>query len=165
MLFFQQFEAAWTNLPSSLCWITRCHFFLSSVWFQLNEEMSKVITKVLDNYPGNNSTTEQAWDYIQRNVSKTHWSGVRFRLISCPTYKLLYVTSANINMKHTHTSHWSWCNLLHTGLNKRMILSFMQENKLKSLAAKYVHSWYKWKCLTSCGGNNPQRKEEEKLKT
>ena len=31
--------------------------------------MSKIVAKVLDNYPGNNSTTEQAWDFIQRNVS------------------------------------------------------------------------------------------------
>lgn len=46
--------------------------FQSTVWFQLNGEMSKVITKMLDNYPGNNSTTEQAWDFIQRNVSSTH---------------------------------------------------------------------------------------------
>lgn len=44
---------------------------ISSVWFQLNEEMSKIVSKVLDNYPGSNSTTEQAWDFIQRNVSRT----------------------------------------------------------------------------------------------
>lgn len=44
---------------------------ISSVWFQLNEEMSKIVNKVLDNYPGSNSTTEQAWDFIQRNVSRT----------------------------------------------------------------------------------------------
>lgn len=31
--------------------------------------MAKIITKVLDDYPGSNSTTEQAWDFIQRNVS------------------------------------------------------------------------------------------------
>lgn len=71
--------------------------FLSSVWFQLNEEMSKVITKVLDNYPGNNSTTEQAWDFIQRNVSRTHWSGVRFRLIS--------ITALRNFSKYKHEAH------------------------------------------------------------
>lgn len=32
--------------------------------------MAKIITKVLDDYPGSNSTTEQAWDFIQRNVSR-----------------------------------------------------------------------------------------------
>ena len=57
---------------------------ISSVWFQLNEEMSKIVTKVLDNYPGSNSTTEQAWDFIQRNVSRTLWSawiwpGIRYK--------------------------------------------------------------------------------------
>lgn len=41
----------------------------------LNEEMSKIVTKVLDNYPGNNSTTEQAWDFIQRNMKCCGWSG------------------------------------------------------------------------------------------
>lgn len=37
--------------------------------FQLHNETSKVIRKVLDGYPGNNSSMEQAWDFIQRNVS------------------------------------------------------------------------------------------------
>ena len=40
--------------------------------------MSKIVTRVLDNYPGTNSTTEQAWDFIQRNVSWTRWSRIRF---------------------------------------------------------------------------------------
>lgn len=40
--------------------------------FQVNEQISKVITKVLDKYSGNNSTTEQAWDFIQTNVSWKH---------------------------------------------------------------------------------------------
>uniref|UniRef100_A0A3Q2YNI2 Tetraspanin n=1 Tax=Hippocampus comes TaxID=109280 RepID=A0A3Q2YNI2_HIPCM len=42
---------------------------------QLNEEMSKIVSKVLDNYPGNNSTTEQAWDFIQRNMECCGWNG------------------------------------------------------------------------------------------
>ncbi|KAK6294042.1 hypothetical protein J4Q44_G00348720 [Coregonus suidteri] len=32
----------------------------------LNNEMSNIMTQILKNYPGKNSTTEQAWDYIQR---------------------------------------------------------------------------------------------------
>ena len=36
---------------------------------QLNTEMSKIVTKVLDSYSAKNSSTEQAWDYIQRTVS------------------------------------------------------------------------------------------------
>lgn len=31
--------------------------------------MYKIISKVMDNYPGTNSTTEQSWDFIQRKVS------------------------------------------------------------------------------------------------
>ncbi|KAA8578794.1 hypothetical protein FQN60_000013, partial [Etheostoma spectabile] len=42
---------------------------------KLNEEMSKIVSKVLDNYPGNNSTTEQAWDFIQRNMECCGWTG------------------------------------------------------------------------------------------
>ncbi|XP_068611378.1 CD82 antigen-like [Brachionichthys hirsutus] len=48
------------------------------IYFQkdvLNEEMSKIITKVLDNYRGGNSTTEQAWDFIQRNMECCGWAG------------------------------------------------------------------------------------------
>ncbi|XP_074521675.1 CD82 antigen-like [Halichoeres trimaculatus] len=48
------------------------------IYFQkdlVNTEMSKIVSKVLDNYPGNNSTTEQAWDFIQRNMECCGWSG------------------------------------------------------------------------------------------
>lgn len=41
-----------------------------------------MVTKVLDNYPGNNSATEQAWDFIQRNVSQRHCSGIRVVLLA-----------------------------------------------------------------------------------
>ncbi|CAB1338826.1 unnamed protein product, partial [Coregonus sp. 'balchen'] len=34
----------------------------------LNNEMSNIMTQILKNYPGKNSTTEQAWDYIQRTL-------------------------------------------------------------------------------------------------
>uniref|UniRef100_A0A3P8VAE1 Tetraspanin n=1 Tax=Cynoglossus semilaevis TaxID=244447 RepID=A0A3P8VAE1_CYNSE len=47
------------------------------IYFQkdvINKEMSKMVTKVLDNYPGNNSATEQAWDFIQRNMECCGWS-------------------------------------------------------------------------------------------
>ncbi|XP_053182255.1 CD82 antigen-like [Scomber japonicus] len=47
------------------------------IYFQktvLHDEMSKIVTKVLDNYPGNNSTTEQAWDFIQRNMHCCGWN-------------------------------------------------------------------------------------------
>lgn len=43
--------------------------------FQLHDETAKVISKVLDGYPGNNSTVEQAWDFIQRSVSLSHTHG------------------------------------------------------------------------------------------
>ncbi|KAM6942881.1 CD82 antigen-like [Xenentodon cancila] len=47
------------------------------IYFQkdvLNEETSKVVTKVLDGYRGNNSSTEQAWDFVQRNMACCGWS-------------------------------------------------------------------------------------------
>ncbi|XP_031704439.1 CD82 antigen-like [Anarrhichthys ocellatus] len=48
------------------------------IYFQkdvLNEEMAKIVIKVLDGYRGNNSTTEQAWDFIQRNMDCCGWTG------------------------------------------------------------------------------------------
>ncbi|KAF7644943.1 hypothetical protein LDENG_00213270 [Lucifuga dentata] len=48
------------------------------IYFQkdvLNEEMSKIVTKVLDDYPGKNTTTEQAWDFIQRTMACCGWNG------------------------------------------------------------------------------------------
>ncbi|XP_033842543.1 CD82 antigen-like [Periophthalmus magnuspinnatus] len=48
------------------------------IYFQkdvLDEEMSKIVIKVLDGYPGNNTTTEQAWDFIQRTMECCGWSG------------------------------------------------------------------------------------------
>lgn len=47
------------------------------IYFQketLHVEMSKIVTKVLNNYPGNNSTTEQAWDFIQRTMECCGWN-------------------------------------------------------------------------------------------
>lgn len=47
------------------------------IYFQkdmLDDEMSKIVSKVLDNYPGNNTTTEQAWDFIQRNMECCGWN-------------------------------------------------------------------------------------------
>uniref|UniRef100_A0A8C6UWP2 Tetraspanin n=1 Tax=Neogobius melanostomus TaxID=47308 RepID=A0A8C6UWP2_9GOBI len=48
------------------------------IYFQkdvLDEEMSKIVSKVLEKYSGNNTTTEQAWDFIQRNMKCCGWSG------------------------------------------------------------------------------------------
>ncbi|XP_028258439.1 CD82 antigen-like [Parambassis ranga] len=47
------------------------------IYFQkdvLNQQTSKIVGKVLENYPGNNSTTEQAWDFIQRTMECCGWS-------------------------------------------------------------------------------------------
>ncbi|XP_034016275.1 CD82 antigen-like [Thalassophryne amazonica] len=41
----------------------------------LNDELSNIVTKVLDNYPGNNTATEQSWDFIQRTMQCCGWSG------------------------------------------------------------------------------------------
>ncbi|KAK5606189.1 hypothetical protein CRENBAI_025543 [Crenichthys baileyi] len=47
------------------------------IYFQkevLNDEMSNIVAKVLEGYPGNNSNTEQTWDYIQRTMECCGWN-------------------------------------------------------------------------------------------
>ncbi|XP_046898274.1 CD82 antigen-like [Hypomesus transpacificus] len=41
----------------------------------LNNEMSNIVTQILNNYPGKNTTTEQAWDLIQRTMECCGWNG------------------------------------------------------------------------------------------
>ncbi|KAM4743977.1 CD82 antigen-like [Anableps anableps] len=46
------------------------------IYFQkemLNDEMSKIVAEVLDGYSGKNTSTEQAWDYIQKNMECCGW--------------------------------------------------------------------------------------------
>lgn len=48
------------------------------IYFQkdlLNNEISNIVTQILDKYPGKNTTTEQAWDFIQRTMECCGWSG------------------------------------------------------------------------------------------
>ncbi|XP_051963926.1 CD82 molecule a [Xyrauchen texanus] len=48
------------------------------IYFQrdvLREETTEVVTKIVANYPGQNKTTEQAWDYIQRTMQCCGWNG------------------------------------------------------------------------------------------
>lgn len=75
------------------------------IYFQkdvVNEQISKVITKVLDKYSGNNSATEQAWDFIQTNmeccgwIDRTDWSG---NMIVVNSSQLLFPCSCH-NISH-----------------------------------------------------------------
>uniref|UniRef100_A0A8C3ZVG1 Tetraspanin n=1 Tax=Denticeps clupeoides TaxID=299321 RepID=A0A8C3ZVG1_9TELE len=48
------------------------------IYFQrdvLRSEMTNIVTKLVEHYPGENKTTEQAWDYIQRTVQCCGWTG------------------------------------------------------------------------------------------
>uniref|UniRef100_A0A3B1JFA1 Tetraspanin n=1 Tax=Astyanax mexicanus TaxID=7994 RepID=A0A3B1JFA1_ASTMX len=48
------------------------------IYFQRNllrTETSNIVTKLLENYNGQNKTAEQAWDYIQRNMRCCGWTG------------------------------------------------------------------------------------------
>ncbi|KAI4884363.1 hypothetical protein NFI96_012406, partial [Prochilodus magdalenae] len=48
------------------------------IYFQrdlLRTETSNIVIKILENYHGQNKTTEQAWDYIQRNMHCCGWNG------------------------------------------------------------------------------------------
>lgn len=100
------------------------------VSLQLKEEMAKIITKVLDDYPGSNSTTEQAWDFIQRNVSGRsdpgfsavappcccHWSHRLKNFINTQFHNLLCENKQNFHCKDKvekvtvllcQKTHWS----------------------------------------------------------
>ncbi|XP_051509384.1 CD82 antigen-like isoform X2 [Myxocyprinus asiaticus] len=48
------------------------------IFFQrdvLRKETTEIVTKIVANYPGQNKTTEQAWDYIQRTMQCCGWNG------------------------------------------------------------------------------------------
>ncbi|XP_059365763.1 CD82 antigen-like [Carassius carassius] len=48
------------------------------IYFQLDwlrKEASEIVSKVMVNYPGQNKTTEQAWDYLQRTMQCCGWNG------------------------------------------------------------------------------------------
>ncbi|XP_006808151.1 CD82 antigen-like [Neolamprologus brichardi] len=86
------------------------------IYFQkdvVNEQISKVITKVLDKYSGNNSTTEQAWDFIQTNmeccgwIDRTDWSG---NMIVVNSSQLLFPCSCqNISLIAGNISDSGFC--------------------------------------------------------
>ncbi|CAN9506621.1 unnamed protein product [Ophioblennius macclurei] len=42
---------------------------------KVHDEISGIVTKVLDQYPGNNSTMEVTWDSIQRKMECCGWTG------------------------------------------------------------------------------------------
>lgn len=48
------------------------------IYFQrdlLRTEAGKIVSQVVDNYPGQNKTAEQAWDYLQRTMQCCGWNG------------------------------------------------------------------------------------------
>lgn len=48
------------------------------IYFQrdvLRSQTTGIVTKIVANYPGENKTTEQAWDYIQRTMHCCGWEG------------------------------------------------------------------------------------------
>ncbi|XP_026864604.1 CD82 molecule b [Electrophorus electricus] len=48
------------------------------IYFQrdlLKHEMSSIVNKIIVNYTGQNSTTDRAWDYIQRTIQCCGWTG------------------------------------------------------------------------------------------
>ncbi|XP_036391108.1 CD82 antigen-like isoform X2 [Megalops cyprinoides] len=48
------------------------------IYFQrdlLKSEMSSIVNRIIVDYSGQNKTTEQAWDYIQRTIQCCGWTG------------------------------------------------------------------------------------------
>ncbi|XP_003969648.1 CD82 antigen-like [Takifugu rubripes] len=86
------------------------------IYFQkeaLHDETAKVIGKVLDGYPGNNSAVEQAWDFIQRSMeccgwtSRQDWNG---NMIIVNSSMLLFPCSCqNISVATGNISDSGFC--------------------------------------------------------
>ncbi|TWW67615.1 CD82 antigen-like [Takifugu flavidus] len=86
------------------------------IYFQkeaLHDETAKVIGKVLDGYPGKNSTVEQAWDFIQRSMaccgwtSRQDWNG---NMIIVNSSMLLFPCSCqNISVATANISDSGFC--------------------------------------------------------
>lgn len=86
------------------------------IYFQkdvLDEEMSKIVGKVLDNYPGNNTKTEQAWDFIQRNMECCGWNGRQDwnrNMVTVNSSQLLFPCSCqNISLSIGNSSDSGFC--------------------------------------------------------
>ncbi|XP_055010641.1 CD82 antigen-like [Boleophthalmus pectinirostris] len=86
------------------------------IYFQkdvLNEEMSKIVTKVLESYPGNSSTTEQAWDTVQRTMKCCGWSGHQDWFgnpVIMNSSQLMFPCSCqNITLSPTNSSDQGFC--------------------------------------------------------
>ncbi|XP_054627042.1 CD82 antigen-like [Dunckerocampus dactyliophorus] len=79
----------------------------------VNEEMSKMVSKVLDNYPGKNSTTEQAWDFIQRNMECCGWNGHEDwngNMVISNSSRLLFPCSCqNVSLASGNISETGFC--------------------------------------------------------
>ncbi|KAG7242773.1 hypothetical protein INR49_020148 [Caranx melampygus] len=79
----------------------------------LHDEMAKMVTKVLESYPGNNSTTEQAWDFIQRTMDCCGWNGHEDwdgNMIVKNSSNLLYPCSCqNVSMATGNFSNSGFC--------------------------------------------------------
>ncbi|KAL1007756.1 hypothetical protein UPYG_G00091220 [Umbra pygmaea] len=86
----------------------------------LNEEMSVIVKEVLTKYPDKNSTTEQAWDFIQRTMECCGWNGRMdwngnavivnsSRLLfpcSCQNVSLANGNSSNSGFCDAHSADW-----------------------------------------------------------
>ncbi|TRY99853.1 hypothetical protein DNTS_021947 [Danionella cerebrum] len=49
------------------------------IYFQrdlLRKEAETIVSQVIANYPGQNKTAEQAWDYLQRSMQCCGWNGL-----------------------------------------------------------------------------------------
>lgn len=79
----------------------------------LHVEMAKMVTKVLDSYPGNNSTTEQTWDFIQRTMECCGWTGHEDwdnNMVVINSSKLLFPCSCqNVSMATGNFSDSGFC--------------------------------------------------------
>ncbi|MCJ8737322.1 hypothetical protein PDJAM_G00022570, partial [Pangasius djambal] len=86
------------------------------IFFQrdvLRTTTSSIVTKIVENYQGQNKTAEQAWDYIQRSMHCCGWTGPedwKKNPVIINSSQLLYPCSCrNTSLAEEDTTDGSFC--------------------------------------------------------
>ncbi|XP_042583439.1 CD82 antigen-like [Cyprinus carpio] len=86
------------------------------IYFQrdlLRKEASEIVSKIVVNYPGQNKTAEQAWDYLQRTMQCCGWNGRQDwdmnLMISNSSLELYPCSCHNASLSPTNVADSGFC--------------------------------------------------------